>query len=184
MNPEPVLTEYPLGPSCVLADGAVLRHPTPSVCVALFRAGTSGADVLLHLRADNHLWGLPGGAIEVNESMMHAVYREMEEETGLSGFELRGIVAVDSDPQTPGTVHTYPDGNTVHYVCLTVLAWIADWQASADQLRASEESLALFWFPVESCRLDLPSPFSPLHRARLDAAWAALQQEAPALPLG
>ena len=158
-------------------------HPRPSVCCALFRPGTSGVDVLLHLRKDNGLWGLPGGALEYGESIEQAVRREMEEETGLSGFDVRGIAAVDSDPAT-GALFTYPDGNTVHYVCLTVLAWIADWEASATQLRASAESQALFWYPLESCWPALPEPFAPVHQRRVTAAWAALTQSSPLLALG
>ena len=160
-------------------------HPTPSVCVALFRPGTSGIDILLHLRADNGLWGLPGGALEDGESIEHAVRREMEEETGLAGFEVRGIVSMHSDPAT-GALFTYPDGNTVHYVCVTVLAWMADWEASAAGLRASAESLALYWFPYEASHASLPEPFSPIHQRRLETAWECLTcpMTAPLLLLG
>ena len=161
----------------------VMRAPRPSVCVALFRPGTSGVDVLVHLRADNHLWGLPGGAIEYSESIEQAVRREMQEETGLTGFDIRGIVSVESDPAT-GAMFSYPDGNTVHYVCVTVLAWIADWEASATQLRASAESLALYWHPYETCQESLPEPFAAVHQRRLAAAWACLNKSSHGLPLG
>ena len=159
--------------------------PTPSVCVALFRPGTSGADVLLHLRADNQLWGLPGGALEYGESAEQAVRREMAEETGLTGFEVRGIVGVHSDPAN-GALFTYPDGNTAHYVCLTVLAWMADWEASAAQLRASAESLALYWYAFEATQGVVPEPFSPIHLPRLAAAWECFRAPVIArmLPIG
>lgn len=184
MNPEHLLSEYPLQSICVLtASDAIDRKPCPSVCVALFRQGTSGIDVLLHLRADNGLWGLPGGALAYGESIEQAVRREMEEETGMNGFEVRGIVGVHSDPKT-GACFPYPDGNTVHYVCITVLAWIEDWNASSTQLRGSAESLALFWYPWQSCPTSLPEPFSQIHLARLRAAWICLNESKEMLCLG
>ncbi len=109
----------------------------------------------------------------------------MEEETGLAGFEVRGIVSVHSDPAT-GALFTYPDGNTVHYVCVTVLAWMADWEASAEGLRASAESLALYWFPYEASHASLPEPFSPIHQRRLETAWECFKtpMTTPLLPRG
>ena len=174
---------YRLPSTCTITDGRLVHAPRPSVACALFRPGTSGVDILLHLRADNGLWGLPGGALEYGESIEQAVRREMHEEIGLTGFDVRGIVGVDSDPAT-GALFSYPDGNVIHYICCTILAWMPDWEASATQLRASAESLALYWYPFESCQGVLVEPFSAVHARRVQAAWAGLQGWAMVLPLG
>ena len=148
----------------------------PSVCCAIFRPGSSGADVLLHVRADNSLWGMPGGALEPGESLAQAALREIREETGLD-VDLLGIVAVHSDPAT-GAVFLYPDGNRVHYVCTTIVC-----ANPRGTLCCSEESQALFWHPYEYCQGEVPEPFADTHRARLAAAWAGLQDQSKLLPL-
>ena len=178
MNPEHLLTEYSIGKSCeLITEGATRASPRPSVCCALFRPGTSGMDVLLHLRADNGLWGLPGGGIEYGESIEQAAIREMQEETGYT-VKVVGLAHVHSDPAT-GAIFLYPDGERVHYICLTVVC-----VNPVGQLRASEESLALYWYSYEYNPLILPEPFSPIHRQRLAAAWEVLQRRWESFPLG
>lgn len=147
----------------------------PSVCCAIFRPGTSGADLLIHQRADNGLWGLPGGAVEPGESLQQAALREIAEETGLRVC-VKGLVAIHSDPET-GAVFVYPDGNHVHYICSLLLCTDPE-----GTLRGSAESLALMWFPYEWCPT-LLEPFSDIHRQRIALAWEALQGSAPLLPL-
>ena len=46
-------------------------------------------ELLLQKRTDNDLWGLPGGAMNIGESVAQAVIREVKEETTLDvGIEL------------------------------------------------------------------------------------------------
>ncbi|MEK4385766.1 NUDIX hydrolase [Solibacillus sp. FSL W7-1464] len=46
------------------------------------------AQLLLQHRKDNNSWGLPGGAMELGESLEEVAVREMEEETGLTPIRL------------------------------------------------------------------------------------------------
>ena len=62
--------------------------------------------ILLHRRTDNALWSIPGGAMEVGESIAETVVREVKEETGLD-VEPERVVGIYSNPQH---VIEYADG--------------------------------------------------------------------------
>jgi len=65
----------------------------------------TGRLLLIH-KVDNDYWALPGGAMELGESIADAAVREVEEETGLF-VELTGLVGIYTDP---GHVMAYDDG--------------------------------------------------------------------------
>ena len=53
--------------------------------------------ILLQLRSDTHVWALPGGAMEIGETIGQAAVRETKEETGLD-VEPEYIVGVYTNP--------------------------------------------------------------------------------------
>jgi ADP-ribose pyrophosphatase YjhB (NUDIX family) len=55
-----------------------------------------GAILMVH-KTDNDLWALPGGGMDVGESMADAVVREVREETGVD-VEVTGLVGIYSNP--------------------------------------------------------------------------------------
>ena len=55
-----------------------------------------GEAILLIKRHDNGLWALPGGLVEVNQTLAEAVLRELLEETGLKGKIVRLLGVFDS----------------------------------------------------------------------------------------
>lgn len=67
----------------------------PSVNVVV--ANGAGA-VLLIRRSDNGNWALPGGAVDLGESVGQAAVRETAEETGVA-CEVTGLVGIYSDPR-------------------------------------------------------------------------------------
>lgn len=117
--------------------------------------------ILLQQRGDNGHWGLPGGGVEVGETVTEAIIREAREETG---FEIAPgrLVGVYSDPQNHQIIH-YPDGNIVHFVALCFEATVT---GGAAQL--CEETVALAWHHPD----DLPEPLVPSHRLRVQDALA------------
>ena len=66
----------------------------------------SAGRILLHRRKDNDKWALPGGVMELGESLSACAIREVKEETGLD-IEVTGIVGIYSDPKH---VFAYDDG--------------------------------------------------------------------------
>lgn len=54
--------------------------------------------ILLQRRSDNNLWALPGGTMEIGESIGETVVREVKEETGFD-IQPEYIVGIYSDPK-------------------------------------------------------------------------------------
>ena len=116
--------------------------------------------VLLQRRSDGGQWGLPGGSVEVGESVTEAVVREVREETGLEVMPER-LIGVYSDPALQ--VVRYPTGHVWHYV--TTLFGCA---VRGGTLTICDETLALRYFPVRR----LPATLLPHHRIRIKDALA------------
>lgn len=55
-------------------------------------------EILLIRRSDNDNWALPGGAMDLGESLPDAAVRETAEETGVE-VEITGLVGIYTDPR-------------------------------------------------------------------------------------
>src|ERR1044071_4277255 len=87
--------------------------------------------VLMQRRADSGNWSLPGGVMEIGETIGQAVIREVREETGLD-VELTGIFGIYTEP---AHVIAYADGEVRQEF---VVAFVA--RAVGGRLRRSDES--------------------------------------------
>ena len=61
--------------------------------------------VLIERRNPPHGWALPGGFVDVGETLEHAALREAEEETGLK-IRLKALLGCYSDPARDSRGHT------------------------------------------------------------------------------
>ncbi len=76
-------------------NGPKANSMVPSVNVVV----TSEDDeILLIRRSDNDNWAIPGGAIDLGESMTQAAIRETKEESGID-CEITGLVGIYTDPK-------------------------------------------------------------------------------------
>ncbi len=55
-------------------------------------------EILLIRRSDNDNWAVPGGAVDLGESVAHAAVRETKEESGID-CQITGVVGIYSDPR-------------------------------------------------------------------------------------
>jgi 8-oxo-dGTP pyrophosphatase MutT (NUDIX family) len=102
-------------------------------------------EILLQLRGDFKLWGLPAGGIELDESVWEALCREVHEETGLTVLRARPF-GIYSNPKYG---ITYPNGDKVQPYATAFL--VEEW--SGTLVADGDESLDLQFFP-----LDAPPP--------------------------
>ncbi|HEY7279516.1 MAG TPA: NUDIX domain-containing protein [Trebonia sp.] len=79
-------------------DDPAAPEPNSVVPAAVAVVAREDGAVLLIRRTDNGNWALPGGAIEMNESVADAAVRETFEETG-TRVEVTGLLGVYSDPR-------------------------------------------------------------------------------------
>jgi ADP-ribose pyrophosphatase YjhB (NUDIX family) len=97
-------------------------------------------NLLLHRRSDNERWALPGGTMDIGETIAQCAEREVQEETGLT-VEAYRIVGVYSDPEH---VFAYSDGEvrqefSVCFACRILTG----------EITKSDESLEVKFWQVE-----------------------------------
>jgi ADP-ribose pyrophosphatase YjhB (NUDIX family) len=126
--------------------------PVANALVVAASAVVSDADgrILLHRREDNARWSVPGGAMELGESIADAVRREVKEETGFD-IDIERLVGIYSDP---GHVVAYDDGEVRQQFSICFACRIVGGAAAM-----SEESLEVAFFsPDELADLDIAAP--------------------------
>ena len=124
----------------------------PSVSAVIFDGRRR---LLLQQRSDGGQWGLPGGSLEIGESVTAGVIREVREETGLT-VSVRRLIGVYSEPTLQ--VVRYPDGNVWHYVNVCFECVVR-----GGELTTCDETLALRWVPLTR----LPVTLLSNHRIRI-----------------
>ncbi|SFN47961.1 ADP-ribose pyrophosphatase YjhB, NUDIX family [Actinomadura madurae] len=94
-------------------------------------------EILMIRRTDNDNWALPGGAIDLGESVTQAAIRETKEETGID-VEITGLLGIYSDPKH--VIH-YTSNNEVRQEFSILLTA----SPKSKELRSSDESREVLW---------------------------------------
>ncbi|MBP2474049.1 ADP-ribose pyrophosphatase YjhB (NUDIX family) [Crossiella equi] len=112
------------------------------VAVSAFVQDEAGR-LLMIRRSDNDLYSIPGGQLELGETLTEAVIREVYEETGIT-VEVTGLIGIYSNP---AHVIAYDDGEVRQEFSICFHA-----RPVGGELRTSSESKEVHW--VELANLD------------------------------
>ena len=120
-------------------DPTRYERPSVTVDVVVFTLQDHELHVLLvkrkHWPYEGH-WALPGGFINMNESIEQAARRELEEETGVRDIYLEQLYTFGEPRRDPRTR-------------VISIAYIALVSADKQTLRVSDESIDVRWFSVQ-----------------------------------
>lgn len=94
-------------------------------------------EILLQRRSDTLRWSIPGGAMELGESIAQATLREVKEETGVDA-EIDRLVGIYSDPRY---VVAFQDGEVRQQFSICFAC-----RAVGGQEKTSDESLEVGFF--------------------------------------
>ena len=64
-------------------------------------------EILLNLRSDTNTWGIPGGSMELHETIEETAVRELKEEAGITADKLELITVLSGDDY----YFEYPNGD-------------------------------------------------------------------------
>ncbi len=118
-------------------EAPVPNSIVPAVTVAV---RDENGRLLLIQRSDNGLWAMPGGALEVGETVAHAAAREVLEETGIA-VEISGVVGIYSDPKH---VIAYDDGEVRQQFAICLSA-----RPLKGTLQTSSETVKVRWVDAQ-----------------------------------
>lgn len=114
-------------------------HPAVTVDVVVFTLRDKSLQVLLVRRQNEPfagMWAIPGGFVDMDESLEEAALRELEEETGVRDVYLEQLY-------TFGAPDRDPRGRTI------TVAYFAVVPAGAVRLRAGDDATEARWWPVD-----------------------------------
>lgn len=114
-----------------------------AVAVSAFIQDDDGR-ILMIRRTDNDLYSIPGGQLELGETLAQAAVREVREETGIE-CEVTGVVGLYSNPNH---VIAYDDGEVRQEFSICFRA-----KPISGKLRTSNESKEVQWATTETIEL-------------------------------
>jgi 8-oxo-dGTP diphosphatase len=117
------------------------EYPRPMVTVdaVVFRMNENSTEVLLIQRGHfpfKGMWALPGGFVDMEETLEEAIVRELEEETGLKVVELTQLHAYSE-------IHRDPRGRNISITFFGLAG------SDNTSIKAGDDAADARWFPID-----------------------------------
>jgi 8-oxo-dGTP diphosphatase len=144
-------------------DASRYERPSVTVDVVIFTLRNRELHVLLVQRRRwpyEGFWALPGGFIAMHESLEESARRELEEETGVRDVYLEQLYTFGDPGRDPRTR-------------VISIAYFALVRSDVHELRVSDESTDVRWFPVR----ELPESLAFDHEHVLSYALSRLRSK-------
>lgn len=110
--------------------------------------------ILMHHRRDRDWWGLPGGMMEIGETLEETAIREVKEEINLDVSNLK-IFNIYSGPEF---FYIYPDGNQVHNVTATYICKVYSGEIIVEETEGRDAK----FFSLEDLPKNISSTIQPI----------------------
>ena len=110
--------------------------------------------LLMMRRSENGTWGVPGGAMELGETIEETARRELFEETGLQVGEME-LFGIFSGPEL---YYRYANGDEVYNVSVVYLA-----RFTASEVKFMDgEHTCFAYFPLDNLPENISLPIKPI----------------------
>jgi 8-oxo-dGTP diphosphatase len=118
------------------------KYPRPALTVdaVIFRNHCDKTEVLLIQRGRypyEGMWALPGGFVEMDETLEEAIARELEEETELTGVDMKQLHAFSETGRDPR-------GRTVS------VAFYGVTDKNNSKVKGGDDARDANWFPIDN----------------------------------
>ncbi|MBT3322248.1 MAG: NUDIX domain-containing protein [Anaerolineae bacterium] len=120
--------------------------------------------LLMLMRTDNLMWGVPGGGIELGEKVEEAARRETQEETGFEVGEMTLFGVFSGE----GMYYKYPNGDEVHNISIVYLTRDLRGKMNINP----EEHSGYQYFPLDALPENISPPLMPAIRQLIDSSQA------------
>jgi ADP-ribose pyrophosphatase YjhB (NUDIX family) len=144
--------EYPAAPISGVGAIVLNKNNAGEVCVLVVRRGREP------LRGE---WSLPGGVLELGETLRDGVRREVKEEAGLDIEVLEHVETFDRIARDEAGRVRY------HYVISDWLCLVVD-----GELRCGDDADEAAWLTREEFAANIKCPLDALARRVIEKAWA------------